>query len=166
MLSIPLPRDNSTSSERPHSSSELARRAVFPHRALQPDTLCIAHKKVCQFGSVVLRELVACVGFVRLSAPSASSGLTPCDDLLRADPTPWNGRMLVRIRRTSRAMTPESRQLCRDSVGIEIMDAAYIAMRLEVAANRNVRAPGSAGVSSCAQFAATVNPFAWLRALD
>ena len=68
----------------PHRS----RRAVFPHRALQPNTLSIAYKKVCQFGSVVLTELVACVGFVRLSTPSAISGLAPCHDLLRADPTP------------------------------------------------------------------------------
>jgi hypothetical protein len=68
----------------PHRS----RRAVFPHRALQPDTLSIAHRKVCQFGSVVLTELVACVDFVRLSVPSAISGLAPGNDLLRADPTP------------------------------------------------------------------------------
>jgi hypothetical protein len=68
----------------PHRS----RRAVFPHRALQPDTLSIARRKVCQFSSVVLTELVACVDFVRLSAPSAISGPTPCHDLLRADPTP------------------------------------------------------------------------------
>ena len=68
----------------PHRS----RRAVFPHRALQPDTLSIARRKVCQFGSVVLTELVACVDFVRLSTPSAISGLAPCHDLLRADPTP------------------------------------------------------------------------------
>src|SRR5664279_1288556 len=65
-----------------------SRRAVFPHRALQPDTRSIARRKVCQFGSVVLTELVACVGFVRLSAPSAILGLAPCEDLLRADPTP------------------------------------------------------------------------------
>src|SRR5664279_4486250 len=68
----------------PHRS----RRAVFPHRALQPDTLSIARRKVCQFGSVVLTELVACVDFVRLSAPWVISGPTPCHDLLRADPTP------------------------------------------------------------------------------
>jgi hypothetical protein len=68
----------------PHRS----RRAVFPHRALQPDTLCIAHRKVRQFGPVVLTELVAYVDFVRLSAPSAISGLAPCNDLLRVDPTP------------------------------------------------------------------------------
>jgi hypothetical protein len=47
----------------PHRS----RRAVFPHRALQPDTLSIARRKVRQFGSVDLTELVACVDFVRLS---------------------------------------------------------------------------------------------------
>src|ERR1019366_485039 len=68
----------------PHRS----RRAVFPHRALQPDTLSIARRKVCQFGSVDLTELVACVDFVRLSAPWAISGPTPCNDLLRANPTP------------------------------------------------------------------------------
>src|ERR1035441_8847011 len=62
----------------PHRS----RRAVFPHRALQPDTLSSAHRKVCQFGSVVLTELLACVDFVRLSTPSAISGLAPCHDLL------------------------------------------------------------------------------------
>src|ERR1035441_438105 len=60
----------------PHRS----RRAVFPHRALQPDTLSIAHRKVCQFGSVLLTELVACVDFVRLSTPSAISGPSPCHD--------------------------------------------------------------------------------------
>src|ERR1035441_3804088 len=68
----------------PHRS----RRAVFPHRALQPDTLSIARRKVSQFGSVDLTELVACVDFVRLSTPSAISGPTPCHGLLRADPTP------------------------------------------------------------------------------
>src|ERR1035437_2440083 len=68
----------------PHRS----RRAGFPHRDLQPDTLSLAHRKVCQFGSVDLTELVACVDFVRWSAPSAISGLLPCSDLLRADPTP------------------------------------------------------------------------------
>ena len=68
----------------PHRS----RRAVFPHRALQPDTLSIARRKVCQFGSVDLTELVACVDFVRLSAPWAISAPAPCHDLLRADPTP------------------------------------------------------------------------------
>ena len=68
----------------PHRS----RRAVFPHRALQPDTSSIAHRKVCQSGSVVHTELVACVDFARLSAPSNTSGLLPCGVLLRADPTP------------------------------------------------------------------------------
>jgi hypothetical protein len=68
----------------PHRS----RRAVFPHRALQPNTLSIARRKVCQFGSVDLTELVACVDFVRWSAPWAISAPTPCHDLLRADPTP------------------------------------------------------------------------------
>src|ERR1035437_440199 len=68
----------------PHRS----RRAVFPHRALPPDTLSIARRKVCQFGSVDLTELVACVDFVRWSAPWAISRPTPCHDLPRADPTP------------------------------------------------------------------------------
>src|ERR1035441_7977947 len=63
----------------PHRS----RRAVFPHRALPPDTLSIARRKVCQFGSVDLTELVACVDFVRWSAPWAISGPAPCHDLLR-----------------------------------------------------------------------------------
>ena len=68
----------------PHRS----RRAVFPHRALQPDTSSIAHRKVCQSCSVNRTGLVACVDFVRLSAPSVTSGRQPCGDLLRADPTP------------------------------------------------------------------------------
>ena len=49
----------------PHRS----RRAVFPHRALQPGTLSIAHRKVGQFGSVYRTALVACVSFAKLSAP-------------------------------------------------------------------------------------------------